>query len=173
MSTVSRSFNRLRSSVQQYLFARSEGQVDSASWDEKNIRKEIEKGMDDRLGEVSARHHAARIGSNYVQMSEEEQLLFLSLLATDYGPDKAAIDAAIDRYQNSDETGEAAATAHASPAVSPRSSPRRRGRHDVQILPSARSSPAGRSHRLATAGGIARLSARESAKRPCVLQNYR
>lgn len=111
MSTVSRSFSRLRSSVQQYLFARSEGQVDSASWNEKNIRKEIEKGMDDRLGEVSARHHAARIGSNYVQMSEEEQLLFLSLLATDYGPDKAAIDAAIDRYQNSDETGQAAATA--------------------------------------------------------------
>ena len=74
-----------------------------------SVRTQIQECLDARGGEVSARIRAAELGGTYLELEEEGRHRFLTLLAEEFGVDRAQVDEAIDAYRQSDEDGAAAA----------------------------------------------------------------
>ncbi|CUW40705.1 Malonyl-CoA decarboxylase [Magnetospirillum sp. XM-1] len=58
------------------------------------LRAQMAACLESRGGEVSARARAAALGRAYLSLAAEGRVRFLSLLATDFGPDRDAVDAA-------------------------------------------------------------------------------
>jgi malonyl-CoA decarboxylase len=67
--------------------------------DAARLRRRIAECVASRGGEVSARARAAEIGRAYVSLAPEGRRRFLSILARDFAPDRAAVDAAIAEYR--------------------------------------------------------------------------
>lgn len=65
--------------------------------DSERLKERIQSCIDAVGGEVSARALAAEIGGTYLQLNEAGRERFLRLLATDFGVDRAAVDAAVAR----------------------------------------------------------------------------
>lgn len=58
------------------------------------LREQMEACLKAHGGEVSARARAAALGRAYLSLSAEGRVRFLSLMATEFGPDRGAVDAA-------------------------------------------------------------------------------
>ena len=67
--------------------------------------------LEARGGEVSARARAAALGREYLSLSPIGRKRFLSLLATQFGPEGAAVDAAVEKLRKAGEDAEARASA--------------------------------------------------------------
>ncbi|MDA0704424.1 MAG: malonyl-CoA decarboxylase [Proteobacteria bacterium] len=65
--------------------------------DSERLKERIHSCIDAVGGEVSARALAAEIGGTYLQLNETGRERFLRLLATDFGVERAAVDAAVAR----------------------------------------------------------------------------
>jgi malonyl-CoA decarboxylase len=63
------------------------------------LRKRMQGCLEARGGEVSARARAAALGRDYLALSPAGRARFLTLLAEEFGPDRAALDSAIARFQ--------------------------------------------------------------------------
>ena len=84
------------------LFGPSNGEEPRAELNEAGVEKlkqRIEDCLDRRGGEVSARAKAADLGHFYLELGAEGRRRFLTLLATDYGVDRARVDEAIAALQ--------------------------------------------------------------------------
>lgn len=63
------------------------------------LRAQMAACLEARGGEVSARARAAALGREYLSLSQDGRRRFLGLLAEDFAPDAARIDAAVARLQ--------------------------------------------------------------------------
>ncbi|MFP6695306.1 MAG: malonyl-CoA decarboxylase [Alphaproteobacteria bacterium] len=63
------------------------------------LKQRIEDCLERRGGEVSARARAADLGHFYLNLDPDGRRRFLALLATDYGVDRARLDAAMGAFQ--------------------------------------------------------------------------
>ena len=70
-----------------------------------HLREQIDACLAGRGGEVSARSQAAELGELYLGLNETGRGRFLGLLASDYGVDRSALDAALEALQGA--SGEA------------------------------------------------------------------
>lgn len=59
------------------------------------LRDQMRQCLTSQGGEVTARARAARLGRTYLDLNAEGRLKFLRILATEFDPDRAAIDKAI------------------------------------------------------------------------------
>lgn len=66
--------------------------------DEDLLRRQLQKWIEARGGEVSARKHAMQIGGLYQNLSSEGRKRFLRLLALEFGPDRHALREKCQRY---------------------------------------------------------------------------
>jgi malonyl-CoA decarboxylase len=64
-----------------------------------DLKKRIDACLSGRGGEVSARQRAASLGQIYLNLARAGRKRFLQILATDFGPPRAAVDAAAEAYQ--------------------------------------------------------------------------
>lgn len=64
-----------------------------------HLRLQMQACLDARGGEVSARARAAALGRAYLGLNTEGRWRFLRLLAEEFGPDRAEIDAAIEQMR--------------------------------------------------------------------------
>ncbi len=71
---------------------------DLAKGDEDLLRRQFQKWIEARGGEVSARKHAMQIGGLYQNLSSEGRRRFLRLLALEFGPDRQALREQCERY---------------------------------------------------------------------------
>ena len=78
-------------------------QPDLPEEDARRLAQSIEECLANRGGEVSARARAAEIGRAYLGLSATGRLQFLKLLADNFGPDRARIEAAIESYRQADD----------------------------------------------------------------------
>jgi malonyl-CoA decarboxylase len=97
-------------------------QPDLPEDDARRLAQRIEECLANRGGEVSARARAAEIGRAYLGLSATGRQRFLKLLADDFGPDRARIDAAIAAYRQAADRAavSTAVVALHEAAVSPR-----------------------------------------------------
>jgi len=81
--------------------------------DASRFRRRIAECLDGRGGEVSARARAADLGRSYLTLDPTGRVRFLRILATEFGVDRKAIDAAIEavREAENDEARTAAEAA--------------------------------------------------------------
>src|SRR5262245_54823718 len=76
------------------------------------LRRQIDACLDGPGGETAARARAAELGRTYLGLSAEGRRSFLTILASEHGPDPAAISSAIMRWQEAaDDRKKAAAEA--------------------------------------------------------------
>lgn len=68
--------------------------------------KQIEACLAGQGGEVSARGRAAGLARSYLVFSPSERLVFLKLLASDFGPDRVKVTKAIDRLRKASDDDE-------------------------------------------------------------------
>ena len=95
-------FDRTLAPLRRALFGPSNGEEPRAELNEAGVEKlkqRIEDCLDRRGGEVSARAKAADLGHFYLELGAEGRRRFLTLLATDYGVDRARVDEAIAALQ--------------------------------------------------------------------------
>src|SRR5262249_41066039 len=97
-------------------------QPDLPEEDARRLAQRIEECLANRGGEVSARARAAEIGRAYLGLSPTGRLQFLKLLADNFGPDRARIEAAIAAYRQADDRAavSCAAVELREAAISPR-----------------------------------------------------
>ncbi len=78
--------------------------------DLERLRDQMRACLEARGGAVSARARAAALGREYLSLGPQGRKRFLGLLAHDFGPDRPAVDAAVDRLRAAaDAEGRAAA----------------------------------------------------------------
>lgn len=65
------------------------------------LRRQLNRWLEARGGEVSSRRHAMQIGELYLSLSAAGRLRFLHIMAFDFGPDRAAISEQCERYLSS------------------------------------------------------------------------
>ena len=95
-------FDRTFAPLRRALFGVSESEEPNAALSESGVEKlkqRIEDCLERRGGEVSARARAADLGHTYLQLGPEGRRRFLLLLATDYGVDRARVEAAMAALQ--------------------------------------------------------------------------
>jgi malonyl-CoA decarboxylase len=95
-------FDRTFAPLRRAIFGASEDEQSGAELNDSGVEKlkqRIEDCLDRRGGEVSARAGAAELGHFYLQLGPEGRKRFLAVLATDYGVDRARVDAAIAALQ--------------------------------------------------------------------------
>src|SRR5882724_1067 len=78
-------------------------QPDLPEEDARRLAQRIEECLANRGGEVSARARAAQIGRAYLGLSPTGRLRFLKLLADNFGPDRARIEAAMATYSQAED----------------------------------------------------------------------
>ncbi|CAA7620659.1 Malonyl-CoA decarboxylase [Candidatus Terasakiella magnetica] len=84
------------------------------------LRGQMRACLDARGGEVSARARAAALGRAYLSLSESGRVRFLNLLATEFAPDRAAVDKAVAGLaEAADETTRRRAEANLRAALEP------------------------------------------------------
>lgn len=76
---------------------------DLAEGDEDLLRRQFQKWIEARGGEVSARKHAMQIGGLYQELTSEGRRRFLRLLAVEFGPDRQGLREQCARYMQSDD----------------------------------------------------------------------
>jgi malonyl-CoA decarboxylase len=67
--------------------------------DLRRAREQIVECLEARGGEVSARVRAAELGRTYLRLNAEGRFRFLSLLAREFGPNAALVEAAMERVR--------------------------------------------------------------------------
>jgi len=88
--------------------------------DLERMRRQIDACLEARGGEVSARARAAELGEAYLVLDQTGRRRFLDILAREYGPEVAAIDAAVaDRADAPDEAARVVAEARLRRALVP------------------------------------------------------
>lgn len=80
------------------LSGRKESNKDSRP---ETLRQQIEACLSGQGGEVSARARAAQLAHSYLDFSEEERLVFLKILAREFGVDNAKVDEAFSLLKHS------------------------------------------------------------------------
>ena len=70
--------------------------------DADRLREQIRACLEARGGEVDARARAAALGTTYLGLNAEGRRRFANILAEDFEADPAAINAAIEDYQQAD-----------------------------------------------------------------------
>ncbi len=75
--------------------ARDTVAADLPTEDADQLRERMRACLDGRGGEVAARARAAQLGQTYLTLNTEGRLRFLTMLATEFDSEEAAIDAAI------------------------------------------------------------------------------
>ncbi len=70
--------------------------------DAERLRAQMRDCLEARGGEVSARARAAALGRAYLELERGGRQRFLRILAEDFGTDRAAVDAAVERLRRAD-----------------------------------------------------------------------
>lgn len=70
------------------------------------LRKKIDKCLEGKGGEVSARTRAAELGETYSVLNEQGRRKFLELLATEYDVDNSLVENAINRRNEAEDDAE-------------------------------------------------------------------
>ncbi len=87
-------WERLAGSVWGDTAARAALRPELPDEDAERLRARMRDCLEGRGGEVSARARAAGLGRSYLSLNAEGQARFLKILATEFGPEKSAIDQA-------------------------------------------------------------------------------
>lgn len=74
--------------------------------DAENLRIQMRECLEARGGELSARVRAAALGRAYLRLDQEGRAVFLEVLARDFAVDAAAVEAAIETYQQQQDEEE-------------------------------------------------------------------
>ena len=83
------------------------------------IRHTLNECVQEVGGQVSARARAAELGETYLGLPDPGRREFLLLLAREFGPDFAAVDAAVDAYRRASHGSRALAAARLAEALRP------------------------------------------------------
>lgn len=83
------------------------------------LRAQMYACLEARGGEVSARARAAALGREYLALDATGRRRFLTLMADEFGPDRAAIQAAIEAMQDADDETRPEAEAELRAALEP------------------------------------------------------
>lgn len=92
---VSRSLSRMR----QLMSGRSTRQVEPTERDLERIRSQLHECAEGRGGEISTRQRAARLAEAYLRLDDGGRRAILRMIALEFGPDPARIEAAHRAYQ--------------------------------------------------------------------------
>jgi malonyl-CoA decarboxylase len=87
-----------------------------------HLRRQMRDCLESRGGEVSARARAAVLGRTYLSLNKDGKRRFLKILASDFGVDRALVDAAADalRRAGSDDAARSKAERRLRAALEPR-----------------------------------------------------
>ncbi|WP_341643506.1 malonyl-CoA decarboxylase [Thauera sp. SDU_THAU2] len=97
---VSRSLSRMR----QLMSGRSAQQVEPTERDLERIRSQLHECAEGRGGEISTRQRAARLAEAYLRLDDSGRQAILRMIALEFGPDPARIEAAHRAYQAAVDT---------------------------------------------------------------------
>ncbi|MCR9221764.1 MAG: malonyl-CoA decarboxylase family protein [Alphaproteobacteria bacterium] len=83
--------------------APARARADLGAREQTDLKRRIAACLTARGGEVSARQRAAGLGQIYLDLGREGRKRFLTLLAEEFGPDRAAVNAAVERYRDASD----------------------------------------------------------------------